>query len=97
MAVEEFISKYGEGGKDRFIREPAARALGEIGDKKAVDHLIQALNDDAEMVIEGSIYALGKIGCNKAVNPLARILKKGPYGILFIKTQIGLVLHLRQS
>ncbi len=50
------------------IRIPAARALGDIGDVRAVDPLIAALKD--EYLGRDAAGALGKIGDARAVEPI---------------------------
>jgi hypothetical protein len=52
-----------EGGE---IRENAARALGEIGGKRAVESLVQALKDEDFYVREAAKKALKKLGKEKA-------------------------------
>ena len=52
----------------------AAQALGEIGDPRAVEPLINALNDRDWIVRGASAEALGKIGDPRAVEPLIRAL-----------------------
>ena len=47
--------------KDRHVRSWAARALGEIGDKRAVGPLIKALRDKDSGVREYAAEALEKI------------------------------------
>jgi HEAT repeat protein len=65
--------------RNRKIKENCADALGIIGDKRAVDVLIESLDDfyrfsrEAEVTV---INALGLIGDPKAVTPLIRILKR---------------------
>ena len=67
--------------KDNEIREAAARALGEIGDKRAVEALIDVLNDrdwekrrESKPVRCAAAIALGHIGDLRAVRPLAETL-----------------------
>ncbi len=50
-------------------RSCAARTLGMIGDKRAIEHLIVAMKDDNKNVRETSAQALAKIG-EPAVKPL---------------------------
>jgi HEAT repeat protein len=52
------------------IRDNAADALGEIGAKKAVNPLIQALHDASPNVQNSAIEALGKIGDRRAIEPI---------------------------
>jgi HEAT repeat protein len=51
------------------IRYIAAETLGEIGDSKAVEHLIESLNDENNGVRSNSIIALVEIG-KPSVKPL---------------------------
>jgi len=63
--------------KDHSIRYGAARALGRLGDPRAVEPLVQALKDDSyPFVREGAAQALGEIGETKAVPPLMKALKE---------------------
>jgi len=57
-------------GRDKYVQERAAEALGEIGDARAVEPLIAALKD-RDWFVE---YALAKIG-KPAVEPLIVALK----------------------
>jgi HEAT repeat protein len=54
------------------IKSQAAIALGEIGDARAVDRLLQGLQEDIRIQ---SIKALGKIGDKRAEKPLFDALK----------------------
>ena len=55
------------------VRVSAARALGEIGDKRAVEPLIETLKN--EYFSEYAAEALGKIGDARAVEPLIMALR----------------------
>ena len=48
--------------KDAYIREAAAKALGEIGDARAIEPLIDALKDESEYVRSAAAEALDKLG-----------------------------------
>ena len=74
-AVEPLIQALKDKKENSSVREYAASALGEINDTRAVDPLIQALNDDDSGVRWNSAYALGTIGDVRAVQPLIRALK----------------------
>ncbi len=52
----------------------ASDALGKIGDKRAVEPLITALDDEDELVREGAAKALGMLGDKRAVEPLITAL-----------------------
>lgn len=58
------------------VREQAALALGNIGDKRAVEVLINTLNDEYPRVATASAMALGRIGDLRAVGPMTEILNK---------------------
>lgn len=57
------------------IRSRAARALGETGDKSAVQPLIVALQDPDPDVRQSSVIALGDIGDRRAITALIKTLK----------------------
>lgn len=61
-------------GKNRQVREEAARALGEVGDKQAVPQLVQALSDKYTKVREATAWALGCIGDERAAPHLVQVL-----------------------
>jgi HEAT repeat protein len=62
------------------VRVSAARALGEIGDPRAVDPLIQAFDDKVMEVRDAAVDALGKIG-KPAVQPLGAVLQANDWHI----------------
>lgn len=55
-------------------RQEACRALGMIGDTRAVEPLIQKLEDEDSGVRQEACRALGAIGNEGAVEPLLRML-----------------------
>ena len=61
--------------RDRGVRIVAARALGELGDPRAVEPLIAALKDEDEDVRWFAAEALGELGDVRAVAPLIAALK----------------------
>jgi HEAT repeat protein len=63
--------------KESDVRESAAEALGAIGDSRAVEPLIKALNDADSDVRESAAVGLGKIGDSRAVEPLIRAFGDG--------------------
>jgi HEAT repeat protein len=69
--------KDGERAHERgfFLRESAALALGKIGDNKAVEVLLETLNDHYYFVSEASAKALGRIGDKRSVEALIEALK----------------------
>ena len=60
--------------QDGEVRESAAYALADVGDKKAVEPLIKSLNDDNSWVRESAAHALAEIGDKRAVKPLIKSL-----------------------
>ena len=60
--------------KKRFVRVEAAKALGKIGDSRAVGPLISALSNNDYYVRWEAAKALGKIGDSRAVGPLISAL-----------------------
>ena len=57
------------------VRCDATRALGEIGDKKAVDHIIKMLYDEWVNVRIYAVTSLGKLNDTKAVPALIDVMK----------------------
>ena len=57
------------------VRNAAAKALGNIGDPRAIDSLIATLSDKAAFVRYAAAEALGKIGDQRAVDPLIEAAK----------------------
>lgn len=62
-------------GNDK-VRGKAVKALGDMGDPKAVDPLIDCLGDDKPSVREKAAEALGAIGDPRAVEPLIHCLNQ---------------------
>jgi len=63
------------------VRQAAARALGRIGDARAVEPLIAALKDKYFKLRETAAWALGYIGDARAVEPLIAVLKDKEKGL----------------
>ena len=63
-----------ERDKNALLRAAAARALGQIGDRAAVEALLTSALDRELAVRIGSAVALGKIGDKRAVKPLREVL-----------------------
>jgi len=64
------------------VRQEASRALGEIGNKSAVDPLIErVLSDDSPQVVTSSAQALSNIGEKRGALALIERLKKGIYQV----------------
>ena len=58
-----------------YVRWQAAKSLGEMKEKAAVEPLIKELSDESEPVRELAAAALGKIGDARAVKPLLPLLQ----------------------
>jgi HEAT repeat protein len=63
------------------LRAEVARALGKIGDARAVDALIEALKDEDSYVRKNVAWALGKIRDARAVDALIEALKDEDRGV----------------
>ena len=79
--IEGLIEALGYDKGDRRksvpVRKDAAQALGELGDARAVEPLIDALTQEIDLGVSDTIsVALGKIG-SPAVEPLIAILRTG--------------------
>jgi HEAT repeat protein len=59
--------------KDRSVRWTAAKALGQLGDPRAVEPLIATLSDRWNIPIVA--WALGQLGDTRAVEPLIAVLE----------------------
>ncbi|OEU68359.1 MAG: hypothetical protein BBJ57_10405 [Desulfobacterales bacterium PC51MH44] len=62
--------------KHNWVRRQAIWALMILRDYRAVEQIINALNDNNLIVVSYAIYALGEIGYDRAVMPLIDILLK---------------------
>jgi HEAT repeat protein len=58
--------------RDSAVREDAVRALGEIGDARAVEFLLTAMNDPGLRML--AVEALGRIGDRRAVPVLRDVV-----------------------
>jgi HEAT repeat protein len=67
--------------EDSSVRQAAARALGQIGDVRAVEPLIAALKNSKIVVGQAAAGALGQIGDARAVEPLIAALKGKKYDV----------------
>jgi HEAT repeat protein len=72
-----------------LIREDCARALGRIGDARALHPLIDALGDSKARVQTAAIVALGNLGDARAI-PALRTRHAGPHGILVASALVRL-------
>ena len=56
-----------------FIRHQAVKALGEVGDARAIEPLVETMRDDSDKLLGSeAAEALGAIGDKRAVEPLRR-------------------------
>ncbi|MBD3350149.1 MAG: hypothetical protein GF364_01530 [Candidatus Lokiarchaeota archaeon] len=62
---------------DKVVRNNAARALGKIKDKSALNALCEALHDEDYYVRQNAAWALGKLKDKRAIEPLLRLIKGG--------------------
>ena len=69
-AVEPLL----EALEDLRLRWGAIVALGDIGDARAVEHIIPLLDDRDPLIKGAAAIALGKIGDSRAVEPLIQVL-----------------------
>lgn len=74
-ALEDEEDRAPDGGYP--LRRNAARALGKIGDTKAVEPLISCLSFEDYYVREAAAQALETIGDERAINPLMQLLAGG--------------------
>jgi HEAT repeat protein len=65
--------------RDSAIREDVVRALGAIGDVRAVDYLVLVMKKDPTLRLI-AVEALGRIGDRRAVPLLRRIVEGAPLG-----------------
>lgn len=59
---------------DSAVRQDAARSLGEIGDGRAFEPLLQAMDDSR--LRAAAVEALGKVGDGRAVEPLRSLVEE---------------------
>jgi HEAT repeat protein len=72
------------------VKKAVAKALGEIGDQRAVESLIEALSDSS--VNDAAAEALGAIGDERAVEPLIEALNSSAPGRLRLSQAIAVAL-----
>jgi HEAT repeat protein len=60
-------------------REYAASLLGTLGDKRAVDALVRALEDPWWCTRYNAVEALGKIGDRRAIEPIRKLAETDPH------------------
>ena len=67
--------------KDRHVRGPAVTALGQLGDPRAVNPLIRALNDSDSGVRGAAATALGDLGDDGAAKPLITVIQNDEWSV----------------
>src|SRR6058998_2904659 len=75
------------GHSDPGVRSRAAAALGELGDRAAVEPLIAALADPRDEVVSAAGLALARTGDERGVGPLIERLEGG-YGPESLRGQL---------
>jgi HEAT repeat protein len=73
-AIQALITAIADKGKDTWIRMECVDILAEIGDKKAVEPLINALKDKDAFVRQAAAKSLGKMSDTRAIEPLIKVL-----------------------
>jgi HEAT repeat protein len=73
-AVRTLIMVIGNSHEDLIVRGRAALMLGKLGDTRAVEPLIRALDTPGFQIIVNAVEALGKLGDPRAIEPLKRFL-----------------------
>lgn len=74
--VETLISLASDRNNPISVREAAINSLGEIGDKKALNPIIDILNEDSFAIRMSSIRAIGKIGDSSIIDLLESLIDK---------------------
>ncbi len=65
------------------VRESAAKALGALGDRRAVAPLIEALTDPDASMRWSAADALGKLGDPQAIEPIKQALSDKEHGVRY--------------
>lgn len=73
-AVRTLIMVIGNRHEDLIVRGRAALMLGKLGDTRAVEPLIRALDTPGFQITLNAVEALGKLGDPRAIEPLKRFL-----------------------
>lgn len=74
-AVRSLISLVRDPNEDLIARARAALMLGKLGDQRAVDPLIEALDAPGHQARVNAAQSLGKLGNKRAIPPLLRIVQ----------------------
>jgi HEAT repeat protein len=77
-AIDAILAFVGEAEKDNYLKLLAARALGALKAKAAVDKLIPLLQNPDEELSATTVESLGTIGDARAVEPLIKLYDR-PY------------------
>ena len=73
-----------------MVRKTAAQALGENGDRRALQPLLDALDESKPSLRESAIRALGLLGDTRAIQPLIHELQNGSEERLRARAAIAL-------
>lgn len=90
----EGLAKVLNHSQDWWCRVEVADALGEIGDRRAVEPLTEALRDERALVRFRAAHALGRIGDRRAIGPLTEAMKDDAWdfqGITAIVAELNLL------
>lgn len=77
QAVRALINTVQNDYEDLIVRGRAALMLGKLGDNRAVDSLIRALDAPGHQTPLNAAEALGKIGDPRAIEPLLMLAANG--------------------
>ena len=61
--------------QDRYVRKEVAKALGKLGDPKAGEPLIRALEDKDKQVRAEAAEALGALRDPRAIGPMVHVIR----------------------
>jgi len=84
-AAVDGLMRLARESKDAYVRVAAVVALGQIGDRRAVDVLVQVATDEAEetYVNKKAVQALGDLGDPRAVPAIKKMLFHERRGVSF--------------
>ncbi|KXK16749.1 MAG: HEAT repeat-containing PBS lyase [Chloroflexi bacterium OLB15] len=74
-AVRSLITIVRNKNEDLIVRGRAALMLGKLGDDRAVDPLIEALNSPGYQARVNAAQSLGKLGDPRAIPPLVKVVR----------------------